>query len=241
MPGDVVIEMMPSEFLLWRCLHGGPLTTQSLDQPGAEPGIPWAQLRARNLLLLAKLTDVYGACAVTARDGQQIVGHLRFYPKVVYQMAAPGLGLCMQQTFPSGPAEDLVGKDFPPLDRITDKTLRVHCMMTAAPQQTDNPYRRQGIASRLVGALMDWARPRGWRAIEASAYADLPCVYAITGQAGRTFWQKLGFQVTETAIEAAFDEEDGAGFVTVLLKDAADRGMDATAAKTRYTMRLNLA
>ena len=238
---NVVIEMMSSEFIVWRCLHGGPLTTATIDQPEPHPRVPWAQLRARNVPLLSQLTKVYGACAAIARDGKQIVGQLRFYPKAVCKMAAPGPGLCMQQTFPNGPADDFVENRFPPLDQIADKTLFVHCMMTGSPQQVDNPYQRKGIGSRLVRTLIAWARRRGWSAIEVSAYADLPCVYAVTGQAGRTFWEKLGFRVIETSIESAFVEEGSDGFVGVLLKEAADRGMDAAAAKAKYTMRLDLA
>lgn len=241
MLSDVVTEMMSGELILWRCLHGGPLTSESIDGPRHDPHLPWAQFRARNVPFLSKLTEVYGACAVIARDGERVVGHLRFYPKAIYRMAAPGLGLCLQQTFPCGPADDLAQRDFPPLTQIADKTLLVHCMMTGSSQWKDNLYRRKGIGSRLVRTLIAWARPRGWSAIEASAYADLPSVYAITGQAGKTFWQKLGFHVVEAAIEPAFLEADSDGFVRALLNEATDRAVDTTAAKTKYTMRLNLA
>ncbi len=241
MLNDVVVEMMSSEFILWRCLHGGPLTTESIDHPIPDPRIPWAQLRARNVPLLSKLTEVYGACAVLARDGAQIIGQLRFYPKAVWELAAPGLGLCMQQLFPCGPAGDFVEKTLPPPNQIADKTLCVHCLMTGSPQQDANPYQRKGIGSRLIWTLIGWARQRGWSAIEATAYADLPCVYAVTGQAGRSFWEKLGFRVIETSVEAALAEGGDNGFVTVLLKEAAERGMDARGAKNKYTMRLDLA
>jgi hypothetical protein len=240
MLGNVLIEMMSSEFILWRCLHGGPLTKETVDQPEPHPRVPWDQLRARNLPLLGKLTEVYGSCAVIARDGRHIIGQLRFYPKAVCQMAAPGPGMCMQQTFPNGPADDLVGSNFPPLEKIADKTLFVHCMMTGSPQQKDNPCQRKGFGSRMVRTLIDWARGQGWNGIEASAYADLPCLYAVTGQAGRTFWEKLGFRVIESGVESAFVEDGNEGFVKVLLKEATDRGMDAVAATTKYTMRLDL-
>ncbi len=240
MLGDVVIEMMSSEFILWRCLHGGPLTKEAADQPEPHPHVPWDQLRARNLPLLAKLTETYGSCAVIARDGEHIVGQLRFYPQVLCRIAAPGPGLCMQQVFPDGPADDFIENNFPPLNQITDKTLFVHCMMTGSPQQENNPYQHKGLGSRMARTLIDWAQPRGWNAIEAHAYVDLPCFYAVTGQAGRTFWEKLGFHVIESGIESAFVEDGNKGFVEVLLKEAADRGIDAGTAKTRYTMRLDL-
>ena len=239
MLSNIVIEMMPSDFILWRCLHAGPMTRETVDAPGND-ALPWGQLRARNVPLLARLTETYGACAVLARDGEQIVAQLRFYPKAVWNMAAPGGGLCMQQTFPNGPAEDFIDNTFPPLDQIADKTLCVHCMMTGSPKQKENPYQRKGIGTRMVRTLLGWARQKGWHTIEATAYADLPCVYTITGQAGKAFWEKLGFRVIETGIEPAFLEESIGDFVGLLLKEAADRGMDALAAKTKYTMRLDL-
>ena len=161
MLGNVVIEMMSSEFILWRCLHGGPLTKETVDQPKPHPQVPWDWIRARNIPFLAKLTDVYGSCAVIARDGNQIVGQLRFYPKAICNMAASGPGLCMQQTFPNGPADDFVENNFPLLDQISDKTLFVHCMMTGSPQQKNNPYQRKGLGSRMVRMLIKWARPEG--------------------------------------------------------------------------------
>jgi hypothetical protein len=241
MVSDVVIEMMSSEFILWRCLHGGPLTKGTVDQPKPHPHVPWDRLRTRNVPLLAKLTEVYGSCAVIARDGDQIAGQLRFYPKAVCDMAAPGPALCMQETFPNGPADDFVENDFPTVDEIADKTLFVHCMMTGSPKQKDNPYQRKGLGSRMVRTLIDWAGPKGWNAIETHAYADLPCVYAVTGQAGRAFWKKLGFRVVESTIEPAFAENAHEGFVGVLLKEAAEQAVDAETAKTRYTMRIDLA
>jgi hypothetical protein len=241
MAGDVVIEMMSDEFLLWRCLHGGPLRKDTVDRPAPHPHVPWERLRARNLPLLAKLTSTYGSCAVLGRCGDQIVGMLRFYPKAVCRMAAQGPGLCMQQVFPNGPADDLVENSFPSLDEIADRTLFVYCIMTGSPQQKENPFQRKGVGSRLVRALVDWARARGWRAVEAAAYADLPSIYAVTGSAGKAFWTKLGFRVAAIGVESAFVEDGNQGFVRVVLKEAAERGMDAEAAKARYTMRLDLA
>ena len=239
MAGDVMIEMMTNDFIVWRCLHGGPLTRTSVDQPKPHPRVKWDQLRVRNIPLLSKLTDAYGACAVVACDGDRIVGHVRFYPRVVVQMAAAGPGMCMQQMFPDGPADGFVNNVFPPLEQIADRTLFIHCLMTGSPHQADNTYQRKGIGSRMVRTLIDWARQQGWHAIEANAYADLPCIYAVTGQAGRAFWEKLGFHLIETGLEEAF-AKDNDPFVQMLLKEASGCGIDAATAKAKYTMRLGL-
>ena len=240
MLSDVVVEMMTGDFILWRCLHGGPLTRETVDRPPPQPGVPWERFRARNVPLLRKLTDVYGSCAVIARDGDRIVGQLRFYPRAVCAMTGAGRALCLQQEFPAGPADDLVENDFPLLDGLADRTLFVHCMMTGSPHRKENPYQHRGIGSRMVRTLMDWAGARGWRGVEAHAYADLPIVYAVTGQAGRAFWEKLGFRAIASCTEPAFAEDEHSGFVATLLKQAAERGIDADTAKTRHTMRRDL-
>lgn len=238
---SVAVEMMSSEFTLWRCLHGGPLTRATVDHPKPSRRVPWDRLRARNVALLEKLIQTYGSCAVIAMDGDRIVGQLRFYPKTLRVPSAHGTGLCMQQVFPNGPADDMAARDFPPLDQMSDKTLLVHCLMTGSPSQKDNPYQRKGIGSRMVRTLTDWARKRGWTAIEANAYADLPSLYAVTGQAGKAFWEKLGFRVVEAGVESAFLQDDGSGFVGTLLKEADERGLDPSTARAKYTMRLDLA
>jgi len=157
---DVAIEPMTDALLLWRCLHHGPVSRDTIDQWPSTGEVPWERCRTRNLPLLAKLTRTYGACAIVARDGEQIVGCLRFYPKVVCGMADAG-GLCLQQDPPAGPGDNFADQDFPPLSQIEDKTIVVHCMMTGSAQREENPYQRRGLGSRMVRALIEWARANG--------------------------------------------------------------------------------
>ena len=89
------LEMMTEKALLWRCLHGWPLTAGSVDSRGPDGHIPYEAFRARNLRFLENLVKTYGACDVVARQGEGIAGHLRFYPKAVRKLASPGLGLCL--------------------------------------------------------------------------------------------------------------------------------------------------
>jgi hypothetical protein len=155
-------------------------------------------------------------------------------------MTPAGPSLCLQQSYPDGPSDDLVYNDFPPLHQIADKTIFVHCMMTGSPKQQDRPYQRKGIASRMVLRLIHWAKSQGWEAVEAHAYVDLPLLYAVTGQAGRIFWEKLGFRVIDSIPEPAFTEEAHKDFVETLLREAAENEIDPATAQTRYTMRLDL-
>lgn len=239
MPDDVTIEMMAEEFLVWRCLHGGPLTTKSIKECPADNDIPWAEFRARNVPLLTKLTQTYGSCAVLARDGDAVVGTLRFYPKAL--CTTPRLecyGVCLQQPRPGGPPEDMASAHLPPVDGLSDKTLFVHCLMLAADAAGRPSYRRRGIGRRMAARLMEWAGGRGWAAIEAMAYEDLDFVYSVTGVAGKGFWAGLGFSVAEAGTEPAFEHYPD--MLKVMIEQGRARGLSADAVKAKYTMRLAL-
>jgi GNAT superfamily N-acetyltransferase len=238
MTTPITVEMMSENALWWRCLHGGPLTTDSLERWDREGDLPWAEFRARNLPLLRNLVETYGACGVAARVGDHLVGQLRFYPRAVCELAEGGLGMCLQQQSPHGPPNDLGHRRFPPLAEIKDKTLVVHCMMLASAGPDGESHRRKGTGTRMARALIDWATANGWQAIEATAYESLPIVYAITGQADRSFWEKLGYRLVRTEREPALEEE--ADFVGQMRAEARSRGLDPATVANRYVMRLAL-
>jgi GNAT superfamily N-acetyltransferase len=187
------------------------------------------------MAFLQKLTATYGAAAVVARSGESVIGHLRFYPKAVRDLAAPGLGLCLQQEYPYGPAADFGQGAFPPLAEIADKTLLVHCMMGAPEKPGAEPLRRKGIGTRMAGTLIDWARRRGWQAIEATAYEALPVIYASSGQAGRSFWEALDFRLARTEREPALETESE--FAFKMRQESAMMGIDPARLANRYVMR----
>jgi GNAT superfamily N-acetyltransferase len=206
----ITIVPMTEDFILWRCLHSGPLSKQTMEQyPGGEGQVVnFKKFRGINIPLLEKLTKTYGSCAIVARDGDEIIGVLRFYPKAIMSMEKAGF-LCMQQDFPAGPAEDFINEQLPPFDQIEDKTLKVHCIMTARPYAADNETEifgmrclgkveagaRKGIGLKLAHALVDWARQNGWKRIEMTTFADLDIFYGTSGGAGKSFWEKAGFKV----------------------------------------------
>jgi hypothetical protein len=235
MMDDLVVEPMSEGFLLWRCLHGGSINRQTIDTPPPNPEVDWPFARARNLPLLEKLTRTYGACAIVARDGVDVVGTLRFYPKSLCS-SGEGAGFCLQQKYPAGPKDDLAIEGFPPLEALADKTLFVHCLMVAAPSEDPGRYRRKGLATRLARELAGWARDRSWFAIEASAYEELPLLYAISGAAGRRFWEKLGFRLVDQDKEPAISGE----FLEKLRRDAVAAGLRPEDVTNRYRMRLAL-
>lgn len=237
MSPDLVIEPMTEDLLLWRCLHFGPLSCQSMDEWPENVELDWEKFRARNLPLLKKLTRAYGACAILARKGDDVVGQLRFYPKVIWDMEKEG-ELCLQQDYPNGPSDGLADQEFPPLTRIEDKTLTIHCLMAGSSLAKENPYQRKGLGTRLVRALIQWAGERGWDHIRVDAFEDIPVIYEGTGSAGRRFWEKLGFVLEDRHPHPYLQESSE--FLDKLLEQAVACGIPKEKARDRLVMRLDL-
>ncbi len=233
---DLIVEPMKEDFILWRCLHAGPLTRRNIDAPEPNVEVDWPSTRARNIPLLKKLTRTYGACAILARDGDSVVGTLRFYPKALCSFADSGAGFCLQQRPPAGPQDDLAAREFPPREGLADKTLFVHCLMIASPPGDPNRYRRKGLATRLALELVRWAEDQGWSEIEANSYEEIPLLYAISGSVGRRFWERLGFSMVHQDTEPAISGD----FLVKLRQDTVAAGLRAEDVTNRYEMRLDL-
>lgn len=237
---DVVVEPMTEDCILWRCLHAGPLTRHSVDQLSAEGRTELERYRRRNLPLLRKIVRTYGACAILARDSDRIVGMLRFYPKAVCGLDGAG-GLCLLQDHPAGSIEGFAENHFPAPAQIEDRTLSVHCLMTGSPRQKENPYQRKGIGTRMVRTLIQWARANGWERIEADSFEDLPIIYEMTGSAGHTFWEQLGFRVVDRHPHPALlDRSEFTEFVTTLEEQAKAVGISPERARDRLIVRHDL-
>jgi GNAT superfamily N-acetyltransferase len=228
---------MTERFILWRCLHYGALSPRTIDRCPSNSEIDWKRYRSRNIPLLVKLTRNYGACAILARAGSRVVGQLRFYPKIILDRGGAE-GFCLLQDFPYGPADDFGDEEFPGLEQLEDKTLAVHCLMTGSSLRKDNPFQRKGIGSRMVQFLIQWAKAKGWERIEADAFEDIPIIYEITGSAGITFWQKLGFHIVYRLPHPYLEGHNE--FVEKLEKQAESIGISKEQAKDRIIMRLDL-
>jgi GNAT superfamily N-acetyltransferase len=138
-------------------------------------------------------------------------------------------GFCLLMDQPAGPAEGFPEVTLPSPEAVEDRTLVVTCMQLLPDRQ------RLGIGQDLVNRLKSWAREHGWDAIEATAYQDLPLVYEVTGNAGRRWWEDLGFHVTESTEEEAMREYDD--FIHTLEAQARDRAMDPRSVTRKFIMR----
>ena len=233
---SLIIEPMRDEFILWRCLHDGPLSRRTIEDPAPHPEIDWPATRARNVPLLRKLIETYGSCAIMARDGDEAAATLRFYPKALYSFGPDGAAFCLQQPYPAGPKDDAAGRAFPPLEELAEKVLFVHCLMTVSPRDEPARFRRKGLATRMALELVRWAKERGWQAIEAYAYEEIPMLYAISGVAGKRFWEKIGFRAVRADTEPGMTGE----VLDAVRRDAEAAGILPERVANRYLMRLDL-
>ena len=108
-------------------------------------------------------------------------------------------------------------------------------MVTSPPGDPDR-CKRKGLATRLASELIRWAKGQGWSSIEANAYEEIPMLYAISGAAGRRFWEKLGFSLVRQDTEPAICGD----FLERLRRDAVAAGLRPENAANRYRMRLDL-
>jgi hypothetical protein len=212
------------------------LDATTIDHPMPNPQVDWPRIKTRNVPLLKKLITTYGTCAMLARDGNSIVATLRFYPKALCTFTDSGLGFCLQQKFPAGPPDQLLEHELSPVEKLDEKTLFVHCLMIVAPKDEPDRYRRKGLATQLVRELIRWSIKNKWDAIEANAYEEIPILYAISGVAGRRFWEKLEFRVIQQDIEPGISGE----ILEAVCKDAIEVGIPIRDATNRYRMRLEV-
>ena len=160
----IEIREMADGYTLDRCPLYAPL------DPSAPPldSDPTYGERTRSIRrrFFTQVRERYGNCVFLAREGGTVVGFLIFLPKPV----ARKLGLYA----------------LPPGER-DDRTLVYTCMQFAPA------YRGQGLGTRLVKALIAWAKENGWRRIEVHGIGggteeeDWRWGWALPK------WQRLGF------------------------------------------------
>ena len=236
MNDSIVIKPMNDRFILWKCLHGGVINQQNIDHPIDNIQLSWLDIKLRNLEFLKSLISIYGSCALLAFDSNSVIATIRFYPKHLCRFSDSGTDFCLQQSSTSSLFTESIIQDLLPVEKLDDKTLFIHCMFIASSREEPDKYRRKGLASRMVQELIKWAQNKGWEAIEVDAYEDLPTIYAISGSAGKDFWEKLNFEIINTATEPAINGD----FLETLTKEAISIGKPIETVGNKYRMRIKL-
>ena len=180
-----------------------------------------------NIRFLARVIEVYGSCAILAWDDDKVVGYVRYFPQSLLEKLGVA-SLCMQQAPPNGVSKETIEIDFPTLEESQKNALKINCMMVGS--------QRRGVGSALVKELIRWAREESWPSLEATAFCDLPGIYEITGQAGRSFYEKLGFEV----VSQKPNPNISGGFREMLEKQAVEQGLPKEDARAEYSMSFNL-
>ena len=90
----------------------------------------------------------------------------------------------------------------------------------------------------MVKTLIQWAKAKGWDRIEAKSFEDIPIIYEITGSAGNTFWEKLGFSLVSRHPHPYLQHPSD--FLTTLEAQAKAAGIPLAHAKDQLIMRLAL-
>jgi len=93
----------------------------------------------------------------------------------------------------------------------------------------------------MVRTLVQWAGANGWERIEADSFEDLPIIYEMTGSAGHTFWEKLGFRLVDRHPHPELqDPGEFPEFVATLEAQAKASGIPPERARDRLVMRLDV-
>jgi GNAT superfamily N-acetyltransferase len=165
----IEIRAMGDDYVLDRCPLGEPLDPSS--SPENDDPRYGERTRAIRRRFFSQVREGYGNCVFFAWDEGRVVGFLIFLPKLVTRK----LGIYAL-----------------PASELDDKTLVYSCMQFAPA------YRALGLGTRLVEALICWAKEHGWRRIEAHGIgigdedADWRWGWALPK------WQRLGFEPVGT-------------------------------------------
>lgn len=149
------------DFVLFRCIHFGPLSPSNIETaPANIPGLPEGQFD-RNRQFLTRLIDAYGSCGMLAMDGDFVVGHVRFYPQTICDQHR----FCCQDPN-NAITQEMVEMSLPRLENRADRILRIDCILV------HEDYRGQGLTHALLDGVLEWAIEHNWTAVRAWASPD---------------------------------------------------------------------
>jgi len=152
---------MNKDFILFRCLHNGPLSPSNIEEKSKNiESLPKEQLD-RNKKFLTRLIDAYGSCAMLAMEDNTVVAHARFYPQKIYDQFKI---CCHDPNYAI--TQKIAEMELPPLTNPAERILRITCFLVY------KDYRGQGLSHKLIDAILQWAKNNSWKSVRCFAYLD---------------------------------------------------------------------
>ena len=152
---------MDKDFILFRCLHDGPLNPSNIETKSMTIGsLPREQLD-RNKKFLSHLVDAYSSCAMLAVEDDSVVAHARFYPQNIYDQYK----ICCHDP-KHAITQEIAEMEFPPLANQAERILRITCFFV------HKDYRGQGLSHKLINAILKWAKNNSWKSVRCFAYMN---------------------------------------------------------------------
>ena len=152
---------MDKDFILYRCLHDGPLSPSNIETKSMNIGSLTREQLDRNKKFLTRLVNAYGSCAMLAWEDDYVVAHARFYPQIIYDR----FKICCH-----GPnyaiTQEIEEMELPPLKNQAERILRITCFFV------HKDYRGQGLSHKLIDAILKWAKNNNWKSVRCFAYQD---------------------------------------------------------------------
>jgi GNAT superfamily N-acetyltransferase len=155
------IRPMDKDFILFRCLHNGPLSTSNIETKGMNiASVPSEQLD-KNKKFLTRLVEAYGSCAMLALEDDYVVAHARFYPQAIYEQYK---FCCHDPSYAI--TQEIAEMELPQLTNEAERILRITCFFVL------KDYRGQELSHKLIDAILKWAKNNNWKSVRCFAYQD---------------------------------------------------------------------
>ncbi|MFC1650898.1 GNAT family N-acetyltransferase [Candidatus Latescibacterota bacterium] len=180
---------MNKDFLLFKCIHCGPLDSSNIETKNRSGETVSKEQFERNRKFLARLIDTYGSCAMLAIEGNSVVAHVRFYPKIILDR----FEFCCHVSDYAITSE-MVEMDLPEIKTPADRNLKINCFLV------DKAYRGQGLSGDLITAIVEWAGSNGWNTVSALAAHDNYWLSLQMCIPKLNTYQKLGFEMKKKVV-----------------------------------------
>ena len=181
---------MTADFILYRCIHVGPLSPENIDKITEKAEQSTRDMFARNKKFFRRIIETYGSCAMLAMENDHVIAHTRFLPQVVSTVSGRKEMCCQQPEY--APTQEMVDMDLPSFKTLKDRSLRIHCW------HIHKDYRNKGLSHALLDAMINWARDHDWKTILASAGINDPWVASLSCAPMLRVYLKHGFKKIET-------------------------------------------